>query len=151
MDFRKAFDTVSHKILLNKLFHYEIRDPAHSIIRSYLTERKQYVSISNCASSTNPIRIGVPQGSIFGPLLYLVYVNDLCNAITFKPRLFADDICLIFRNSSLSNLQLNCNTELQNLNKWYMANKLQKSSKIGYHNHSSKIQYSYTPHKFVLR
>ena len=125
MDFQNAFDTVSHKILLKKLFHNGICGPAHLLTENYLTERKQYVSISNCASSTNPIRIGVPQGSIFGPLLYLVYVNDLCNAITCKPRLFADDTCLILRNSSLSDLELNCNTELQNLNKWCIANKLQ--------------------------
>ena len=72
LDFRKAFDTVSHKILLKKLFHYGIRGPVHSLTESYLTERKQYVSISICASSTNPIRIGVPQGSILGPLFYLV-------------------------------------------------------------------------------
>ena len=123
MNFRKAFDTVSHKILLKKLFHYGIRGSAHSLIESYLTERKQYVSISNCAS-TNPIRIDVPQGSILGPLLYLIYVNDLCNAITCKPRLFADDTCLILRNLSPSDLELNCNTELQNLNKWCIANKL---------------------------
>ena len=125
MDFRKAFDTVSHKILLKKLFHDGIRGRAHSSIESYLTECKQYVSISNCASSTNPIKIGVPQGSILGPLLYLVYVNNRCNAITCKPWLFDDDTCLILRNSSLSDLELNCNTELQNLNKWCIASKLQ--------------------------
>ena len=128
MDFRKAFDTVSQKVLLKKLFHYGICGPAHSLIESYLTERRQYVSIRNCPSSTNPIRIGVPQGFILGPLLYLVYVNDLCHATTRKPRLFADDTCLILRNSSLSDLELNCNAELQNLNKWCIANKLQINS-----------------------
>ena len=116
--FRKAFDTMSHKILLQKLYHYGVRGPAHLLIESYLTERKQYVSINNCASSTNSVRIGVPQGSIFRPLLYLIYVNDLCNATTCNPRLFADDTCLFLSDSSLLNLELNCNTELQNLNNW---------------------------------
>ena len=81
MDFRKVFDTVSHKILLQKLYHYGVRGLAHLLIESYLTERKQYVSINNCASSTNFVRIGVPQGSILGSLLCLIYVNDLCNAV----------------------------------------------------------------------
>ena len=95
MDFRKAFDTVSHNILLQKLYHYGVRGPANLLIESYLTERKQYVSINNCASSTNSVRIGVPQGSILGPLFYLIYVNDLCNATKCNPRLFADDTCLV--------------------------------------------------------
>ena len=69
MDFRKAFDTVSHKILLNKLYHYGIRGPAHKLMESYLSERKQYVIIKNSSSSTRSINIGVPQGSILGPLV----------------------------------------------------------------------------------
>ena len=75
MDFQKAFDTVSHKILLQKLYHYEVRGPAHLLIESYLTERKQYVSINNGASSTNSVRIGVFQGPILGALPNLIYVN----------------------------------------------------------------------------
>ena len=125
MGFRKAFDTVSQKILLQKLYHYGVHGPAHLLIESYLTERKQYVSINNCASSTNSVRIGVPQGSILGPLLCLIYVNDLCNAIKCNPRLFADDTCFFLSNSSLLNRELNCNTVLQNLNNWCVANKLQ--------------------------
>ena len=125
MDFRKTFDTKSHNILLQKLYQYGVRGPAHLLVESYLTERKQYVSINNCASSTNSVRIGVPQGSILGPLLYLIYVNDLCNAAKCNPRLFADDICLFLSDSSLLNLELNCNTELRNLHNWCVANKLQ--------------------------
>ena len=125
MDFRKAFDTVSHKILLQKLYHCGVRGPAHLLIESYLTERKQCVSINNCASPTNSVRIGVPQGSILGPLLYLIYVNDLCNATKCNPRLFADDTCLFLSDLSLLDLELNCNTELQNLNNQCVANKPQ--------------------------
>ena len=85
MDIRKAFDTVSHHILLHKLYLYGVRGPAHSLIESYLTSRKQFVSISNQQSCTKSINIGVPQGSILGPLLFLIYINDLSNAVSSCP------------------------------------------------------------------
>jgi len=97
MDLLKAFDTVSHKILLKKLHHYEIRGPAYDLIKSYLTSRQQFVSIKNCQSSTNPINIGVPQGFILLPLLFLIYVYDLQNATSCNLTLFADDTCLVFK------------------------------------------------------
>ena len=70
MDFRKAFDTVCHKILLDKLYHYGIRGPAHSLIENYLYRRQQFVTINNASSSYKAINIGVPQGSILGPFLF---------------------------------------------------------------------------------
>ena len=73
MDFRKAFDTVSNKILLQKLYHYGIRGPAHNLIESYLSDRKQFVSINNYNSQHKPINIGVPQGSILGPS-FILYI-----------------------------------------------------------------------------
>ena len=114
MDLRKAFDTVSHEILLKKLSHYGIRGRAYDFIESYLNSRTQFVSINNCQSQTKPINIGVPQGSILGPLLFLIYINDLHNAVT-KPRLFADDTCLVLSNPSLTALETNCNLELKKL------------------------------------
>ena len=125
MDLRKAFDTVSHKILLQKLYHYGIRGPAYRLIESYLNTRQQFVSINICNSSCKPIQIGVPQGSILGPLLFLVYINDLPNATSTKPRLFADDTCLVLSHSSPTLLEKDCNQEMQNLNIWCNANKLQ--------------------------
>ena len=101
MDFRKAFDTVPHKILLQKLYHYEIRDPAYSLIESYLANRKQSVSINNNNSSQKPINIRVPQGSILGPFFHIVYVNDIYSALSCKPRLFADDTCLFLSSPTL--------------------------------------------------
>ena len=124
MDLRKAFDTVSHEILLKKLYHYGIRGPAHELIESYLSSRNQFVSINNSKSSVNSINIGVPQGSILGPLLFLIYINDLQNAI-FNPRLFADDTCLIISDPSLENLEFQCNSELRKLHNWCNCNKLQ--------------------------
>ena len=99
MNLRKAFDTVSHKILLHKLHHYGIRGPAYALIENDLTCRNQFVTFSNTSSSTKPINIGVLQGSILGPLLFLIYINDLPNAINSRPtpRLFTDDTCLILR------------------------------------------------------
>ena len=110
MDLHKAFDTVSHKILLYKLHHYGIRGPAYALIENYLTSRNQFVTFSNTSSYTKPINIGVPQGSILGPLLFLIYINDLPNAIYSTPRLFADDSCLILRQSSLSSVEKACLT-----------------------------------------
>ena len=134
MDFQKAFDTVSHKILVKKLYHYGVRSPAYTLMESYLSERNQYVSLNNCTSPITGIKLGVPQGSFLGPLLYLIYDNDICNALSCKPRLFADDTCLIIENSFLSNLELHCNLELKNLRNWCTANRLkinpQKSAVI---------------------
>ena len=112
MDLCKAFDTVSHKILLYKLHHYGIRGPAYALIENFVTSRNQFVTFSNTSSSTKPINIGVPQGSILGPLLFLIYINDLPNAINSTFLLFADDICLILRQSSLSALEKACSDEL---------------------------------------
>ena len=129
IDLRKAFDTVSHPILLHKLYHYGIRGPAFSLLESYLSYRCQFVSLNNCHSSSKPINIGVPQGSILGRLLFLMYVNDLSNSTSCNPCLFADDICLVVSNSSFSSLEQNCNAELENLNNWSNANKLQINPK----------------------
>ena len=111
--------------MLQKLFHYGIRGPAYCLIDSYLSNRQQFVSINNCASSLKSISIGVPQGSILGPLLFLIYVNDLTSAAFCQPRLFADDTCLALNNSSLNALEVNCNCELHRLYNWCNANELQ--------------------------
>ena len=112
MDIRKAFDTESHKILLCKLRHYGIRGPAFSLIENYLSSRGQFVFVNNCSSSSKPISIGVPQGSILGPLLFLICMNDLYNATLSRPRLFADDTCLMVSEKSISLLEQSCNSEL---------------------------------------
>ena len=126
MDLRKAFDTVSHQIfsqiLLQKLLHYGIRGPAYCLIESYLSKCQQFVSLNNSASSLKSISIGVPQESILGPLLFLIYVNDLTNATFCQPRLFADDACLALNNSSLNALEVNRNCELRRLHNWCNAN-----------------------------
>lgn len=100
LDISKAFDTLDHRILLNKLERYGIRGIVRSIIESYLSNRKQYVAIGNTKSTMRTIDIGVPQGSNIGPLLFLIYVNDL-GSIPLRgvPRLFADDTAIFYPNN----------------------------------------------------
>ena len=102
VDLKKAFDRVDHEILMKKLSHYGIRGIANEWFCSYLTKRKQYVIIGNQISTLNKISTRVPQGSVLGPLLFLIYINDLHKCIKyFKTYHFADDTSTIQSYSSL--------------------------------------------------
>ena len=107
MDVRKAFDTVSHNNLFQKLYHYGIRGTAYKLLESSLSFRNQFVSVQNHQTSLKPINIGVLQGFILGPLLFLTYVNDIPNSASCIPRLFADDTCLLVSSPSLTVWKMN--------------------------------------------
>ena len=92
LDFSKAFDTVDHQILLNKMYKYGTRGIAFKWMESYLSNRRQFVLFKDVKSEYANVTCGVPQGSIMGPLLFLLYVNDIANvSMSLLPILFADD------------------------------------------------------------
>ena len=124
IDLKKAFDTISHNILLHKLEKYGLRGISNDWMRSYLTERRQYVVYGDISSSTQPISYGVPQGSILGPLLFLLYINDISNALNVNILSFADDTTIYLSDVNIKNLYKMANSELKLLKNWLNANKL---------------------------
>ena len=125
IDLKKAFDTVNHNILLLKLEHYGIRGALLKWFESYLSNRKQYVFYNGVSSKVLPITCGVPQGSVLGPLLFLIYINDLPN-ISDKLQffLFADDTNIYFDSFDLKSLEKTVNEELKKLCLWLNINRL---------------------------
>ena len=125
IDLRKAFNTVDHDILLTKLHHYGIRGLSHDWFRSYLKGRQQFVSIGNQASTIKEIVSGVPQGSVLGPLLFLIYINDLHSCLKYsKAYHFADDTNVTLSDHLQETLAKRMNHDLRKLSMWLRANKL---------------------------
>ena len=124
-DLSKAFDTVNHDILLDKLHHYGIRGILNKWFASYLKRRFQTTEIKNCISEKQETLCGVPQGSVLGPLLFLIYINDICNSSNIlKFYIFADDTNLLHADNNLKNLEKTFNKELAKVSSWLIANKL---------------------------
>ena len=124
LDLAKAFETVNHQILLQKLHHYGVRGLPYELIKSYLSDRKQCVKCDKHYSVFMNIECGVPQGSILGPLLFLLYVNDLPIAVDLSTILFADDTCIVTSSKNVNSLIRNTNAKLKVLNQWFISNKL---------------------------
>ena len=124
LDISKAFDTINHQILLDKLCKYGIRGLPHAWFSSYITNRKQFVKVGNTESSSKTITCGVPQGSTLGPLLFLLYINDLPESskkLIF--RIFDHDTNIFYSSKDPEQLQ-RVNEELGNVSKYCTANKL---------------------------
>ena len=124
IDLKKAFDTCNISILLKKLEHYGFRGISSKWFSSYLTERTQYVEINGEKSSLKEITHGVPQGSVLGPILFLLYINDLPNAIEIFSSLFADDTIFVNSNKDLKILEETTNNQLEKAKIWFWSNKL---------------------------
>ena len=125
MDLQKAFDTVDHQILLAKLNHYGIHGVSNDWFKSYLSNRNQYVSINGYESSLAALNCGGHQGSVLGPLLFLLYINDLNQTIKFcKVHHFADDNNLLCLSKSIKKLNKLVDAELKHLVNWLNANKI---------------------------
>lgn len=125
VDFTKAFDCIVHSILFRKLDLYGIRGHALALIKSYLSHRKQYVQISNFQSRTRDIIAGVPQGSILGPLLFNIYINDITN-IDYQSKfiIYADDTTILLSADTHNELSLRGNNVLGKLELWTNENAL---------------------------
>ena len=125
LDFRKAFDLVDHEILVQKLKCYNFDSQALEWFKSYLQNRQQSVYIGNTASKFNQIKAGVPQGSVLGPVLFLIYINDLPLHVRHSQiALFADDTTIHQSSKSIKSIEDNMQKDLENINKWCDENKM---------------------------
>ena len=125
LDLSKAFDTVDHQLLLKKLRSLGLDNNSMDWFKSYLSAREQVVSIGNCLSCPKPISVGVPQGSILGPLLFIIYVNDLPNCLRHcKIILYADDTLIHYSAKTVQDIETYLNIDLQTVSQWLQSNLL---------------------------
>ena len=117
LDFSKAFDKVPHKRLLKKLDHYGVRGNTYFWVKDFLSDRKQQVIVDGAISDPGPVTSGVPQGTVLGPLLFLIFINDLPDQLNCKVRLFADD-CIVYSKIHSEQDQHNLQSDLETLANW---------------------------------
>ena len=126
LDLQKAFDTVNHAILLAKMKALGMTTDAVNWFQSYLSDRQQIVDVNGILSNAKDVTCGVPQGSILGPLLFLIYmyVNDIPGAVKCKLLLYADDSALMVSGRNVTEIETTLTVELNSIHKWLVDNKL---------------------------
>ncbi len=124
-DLKKCFDTIDHKLLLYKLERYGVRDTALNWFENYLSNRSQAVSVNGSVSTFEPVPTGVPQGSVLGPLLFLIFINDLPNCLRHSAcNIFAHDTEIHACGTTLSEVRCLLQLDTDNLAQWFLSNKL---------------------------
>ena len=124
LDLKKAFDTVNHEILINKLAKCGIKDTELDWFKSYLYNRSQAVHVNSFLSDFKCYNTGIPQGSILGPLLFIIFVNCLPDIVTCKTVMYADDTSLMCKAKNVDDLKVQLESNLKAVAKWFKANKL---------------------------
>ena len=143
LDLKKAFDTVNHEILLEKLEAYGIRELAGNWFRSYLEGRQQYCKLNCYESRTKTVTCGIPQGSCLGPLPFIVYLNDFEKCLkASKAGMYADDTQVSLASSSVDELVRKAQDELSNISEWMRLNKLSANPQ--------KTEYMFMGHQIEL-
>ncbi len=130
LDVAKCFDSINHELLLQKLIKYGIKGNEHSWFNNYLSDRSQYVYVNGSRSTENDIKIGVPQGSILGPILFLLFINDLPNEVKqCITNLYADDCMIYVSTESIDDLKCDLQSDLNNVQQWFTNNRLTINTK----------------------
>ena len=124
IDLKTAFDTVDHEIFFSKIVYFGFRQDTISWYKSYLTNRTFLVNLEKYLSSPGDLTCCVPQGSILGPLIFLLYVNDMFNSVECDLFLYDDDSCLVFTGPDLKSIETNLNTNFNYLCDWFVETKL---------------------------
>ena len=143
---QKAFDTVKHDIMLAKLEHYGMRGIENEWFKCYLFDRKQFISAKGHASNKASVKCGVPQGSVLGPLLFLIYINDFNHTMTFcKIHHFGYDTDLVHLSKSVNKLNKYINIDIKNLTNWLNAKKIlfnvEKTEPVIFKHKNKKLEF----------